>query len=810
MAGLSDIRHELCLALSLWNGADPILKERMFGLTGPAGQPRRGRQGVLVVPRRPAEPRPAAVALPLPAGRVPVRAADRRERPPRPRRLRVRAARHRRVRRRPLLDRRRHLRQGVAHRRARRRSPSRTTAPTRPTLDVLPTLWFRNTWRVVGGRGDVPSLAPRRRRASSSTTRGSAATGSRPAPAPDGTAPDGAVLRQRDQHRPAVRRRRRSRRIPKDGINDHVVAGRRHRQPRRSGARRRRGGTGSRCPAAAGPSSGCGSTGPTAGRGGARSSRRVRRRRRAGAGARPTSSTPPSRRPASTPSGCGSSARRAPGWSGASRCTRTGSSRWLDGDPGAAAAAAGSPQRTQRRLAPPRRLRRARHARPVGVPVVRGVGPRVPRRRVGPPRPGLRQVPAGRAAPRVVPAPQRRAARVRVELRRRQPAGPRPRRHPGVRDRRRRGRRVPRAGVPEAARSTSPGGSTARTPTATTSSAAGSSGSTTSARSTARTCPPGCTLQQADGTAWMAYYSVAMLALAAHPRRAQPGLRRHGREVPRAVRADHGRARASRACTTRTTGSSTTGSSTRPATSRRSRCRPSSASSRRCPPSSLRATESERLAAAAQALRPPHRAADERRAGGVADPRPTATTARLLVSVVSPDQLRAGARDAVRRGGVPVAARPAVALEAPRRRRTRCPGVPGAVIDYEPAESRTAMYGGNSNWRGPVWFPVNYLVIRALLQYDQFFGADFTVEYPTGSGKQLTLARDRRRPRRPAGRHLAARRRRPPAGVRRHRAASRPTRRGRTTSSSSSTSTATSAPASAPRTRPAGPPSSPT
>jgi hypothetical protein len=67
------------------------------------------------------------------------------------------------------------------------------------------------------------------------------------------------------------------------------------------------------------------------------------------------------------------------------------------------------------------------------------------------------------------------------------------------------------------------------------------------------------------------------------------------------------------------------------------------------------------------------------------------------------------------------------------------PGVAGAMIDYEPAESRTAMYGGNSNWRGPVWFPVNYLVIRALLQYDQFFGPDYTIEYPAGSGKMLTL-----------------------------------------------------------------------
>jgi hypothetical protein len=63
-----------------------------------------------------------------------------------------------------------------------------------------------------------------------------------------------------------------------------------------------------------------------------------------------------------------------------------------------------------------------------------------------------------------------------------------------------------------------------------------------------------------------------------------------------------------------------------------------------------------------------------------------------------------------------------------------------ATIDYEPAESTTGMFGGNSNWRGPIWFPLNYLVINSLLKYHSFFGDEFTVEYPTGSGKQLTLA----------------------------------------------------------------------
>ncbi len=62
-----------------------------------------------------------------------------------------------------------------------------------------------------------------------------------------------------------------------------------------------------------------------------------------------------------------------------------------------------------------------------------------------------------------------------------------------------------------------------------------------------------------------------------------------------------------------------------------------------------------------------------------------------------------------------------------------------ASIDYEPAESTTPLFGGNSNWRGPVWFPVNYLLISVLERYHFFFGDEFTVEYPTGSGRQRTL-----------------------------------------------------------------------
>jgi hypothetical protein len=60
-------------------------------------------------------------------------------------------------------------------------------------------------------------------------------------------------------------------------------------------------------------------------------------------------------------------------------------------------------------------------------------------------------------------------------------------------------------------------------------------------------------------------------------------------------------------------------------------------------------------------------------------------------------------------------------------------------VQYLPAESNTGMFGGNSNWRGPVWMPVNTLLIRGLLNLYQFFGDEFKVECPTGSGKQMTL-----------------------------------------------------------------------
>jgi hypothetical protein len=60
-------------------------------------------------------------------------------------------------------------------------------------------------------------------------------------------------------------------------------------------------------------------------------------------------------------------------------------------------------------------------------------------------------------------------------------------------------------------------------------------------------------------------------------------------------------------------------------------------------------------------------------------------------------------------------------------------------VDYTPAESTTGLFGGNSNWRGPIWLPINYLLIEALHKYNAAYGPSFTVEYPTGSGQQHTL-----------------------------------------------------------------------
>jgi hypothetical protein len=60
-------------------------------------------------------------------------------------------------------------------------------------------------------------------------------------------------------------------------------------------------------------------------------------------------------------------------------------------------------------------------------------------------------------------------------------------------------------------------------------------------------------------------------------------------------------------------------------------------------------------------------------------------------------------------------------------------------VAYVPAESDSNMFGGNSNWRGPIWFPMNYLIIESLQKFHHYYGDDFKIECPTGSGRYLTI-----------------------------------------------------------------------
>ena len=118
----------------------------------------------------------------------------------------------------------------------------------------------------------------------------------------------------------------------------------------------------------------------------------------------------------------------------------------------------------------------------------------------------------------------------------------------------------------------------------------------------------------------------------------------------------------------------------------------------------------------------------------------TDTEGRQLLSVLSPDRLRSVlgyvldeseflSPHGVRSLSKHHAANP-VTLELAGELHT---------VDYEPAESRSALFGGNSNWRGPVWFPINYLLVEALQRHHRFLGDDWVVPFPAGSGRELHL-----------------------------------------------------------------------
>ncbi len=113
---------------------------------------------------------------------------------------------------------------------------------------------------------------------------------------------------------------------------------------------------------------------------------------------------------------------------------------------------------------------------------------------------------------------------------------------------------------------------------------------------------------------------------------------------------------------------------------------------------------------------------------------------RRLLSIAGQDQLRSMLRYMLdeREFLSPYGIR---ALSQVHRNHPYALSVNGNVhrVDYEPAESSTGLFGGNSNWRGPIWFPVNFLLIESLQKFHHYYGADFKVEFPTGSGQMMTL-----------------------------------------------------------------------
>jgi hypothetical protein len=114
---------------------------------------------------------------------------------------------------------------------------------------------------------------------------------------------------------------------------------------------------------------------------------------------------------------------------------------------------------------------------------------------------------------------------------------------------------------------------------------------------------------------------------------------------------------------------------------------------------------------------------------------------RRLLSVVTPDRLRRvlqymlDEQEFLSPHGIR-------ALSRYHKNRPYLLGVNGQEhrVDYEPGESSTGLFGGNSNWRGPIWFPVNYLMIESLQKFHHYFGDELKVECPTGSGTMLTLS----------------------------------------------------------------------
>ena len=393
------------------------------------------------------------------------------------------------------------------------RITARNRGPETATLHVLPTLWFRNEWSWNPGptKPELRAGPDGRSILASHPELGDYALDI--GPGPDGTQPT-LLFCENETNLARIDGVSSITPYPKDGINDHVVGGARrstrtgvgtkaspwyrldvppgetaelrlrlHKLPKDASA-------GTTAPRSRPPTARAATARPQR-RTSSPSIRSGRRSSRRCSGARPRrmSSTRPSVAKAGPTTSNGSCVRRSPGCSGASSTTattsRAGSMATRD---------CRRPHRSGRRpecgLAALRGRRHPVDARPMGVPVVRGVGPRLPRGHARPHRSGLREVSAAAHVPRMVPAPGRGAARLRVVVRRREPAGPRRGRLSRLRDRRPPRLPVPAPDLPQAAdqlhlvaQPPGQGGQRpllGRLPRA----------STTSARSTGRTCRP--------------------------------------------------------------------------------------------------------------------------------------------------------------------------------------------------------------------------------------------------------------------------------------------------------------------------------
>ena len=436
------------------------------------------------------------------------------------------------------------------------------------------------------------------------------------------------------------------------------------------------------------------------------------------------------------------------------------------------------PRHAQRGVVPHGQPRRDLDARHVGVPVVRGVGPGVPLRPAGDGRPRLRQVAARPDAVAGLPPPERADPRLRVELRRRQPAGPRLRHAVHA-------HASPATSATSTCRScasrspgccsTSRGGSTARTPPGKNVFEGGFLGlDNIGVFDRSAPLPTGGRLEQADGTAWMALFSQNMLELALALAERRSRLRRLRVQVRRALLLDRRRRRPDRRPPRRDVGRRGRLLLRRAAppdgTGERLKVRSlvgllplcattviSASRARAHPELTARIAQLPASATATCWPTSPTRSSRASRAAGCC--RSSTRTSCAGSSTGCSTRTASSVPTASARSPAPTSTSPYEFVVEGNTYR----------VQYEPAESTTGMFGGNSNWRGPVWFPVNLLIVRALLQHYRYYGDDFTIECPTGSGNQMTLFEvakeiaDRliatflRRPRRHA------------AGVRRHR-----------------------------------------